>query len=255
MIAGIIQARTSSLRLPNKILLKSNGKTILEHQLERISRSKLLEKIIVATTTNPSDDEIVNICKQNKIDFFRGSEEDVLERYFQSASKINASVVVRLTSDNPLLDPNEIDKIIKFFLDHNFDYVSNYAPLPRTCPDGMAIEIFSFSALKKSFSEAVKSSDREHVTFYMWKNPEKFKTFRIDYPTDYSKYRFTLDYSEDFEVIDKILTSLYTQNSKFTFDDIISFLDSNPEIREINSKIKPNQGWEKSLEDDKQHDF
>ena len=251
MIVAIIQARTRSTRLPHKIFLKSLGKTMLEHMLERVKRAKHIQKIVIATSTNNTDDEIENFCLLHNLNYVRGPENDVLSRFYMASKKFKAKIIVRLTSDNPLIDPFVIDKVITTFQKDKFDFVSNYVPFPRTYPDGMAVEVFSSKVLKNAFLHAKKPSEREHVTFFTWKQPKKYRIFRVDYHYDISKYRFTLDYKVDFEVINNIIKSLYPKNPNFSLEDIIQWLKKNPEIANLNSHIPPNLGWEKSLEEDR----
>ena len=251
MIAAIIQARMGSSRLPGKIMLSACGKSLLYHLLERVKKSKKLEKIIIATTTEPEDDVIVNFCKSEKIDFFRGSKNDVLSRYYETAKKFSVDIIVRLTSDTPLIDPNVIDKVISAYENEHSDYVSNFFPLPRTYPEGYNVEVFPFKILEKTNFEATKPSDREHVTTYISMQPNLFKIFRVDNETDYSKYRFTLDYEDDYKLIKKIYEILYEKTPFFSLNDIVSLVEKNPELLNLNSHIKPYENLIKSFENDK----
>lgn len=255
MIVGIIQARTGSSRLPRKILLKAAGKTMLEHMIERISNSKRLDKLVVATTTNQNDDVIVDLCKKLNIDCFRGSEEDVLSRYANASEFFNATTVVRLCSDSPLLDGSILDDVIDAYFSGNYDYVGNLEPGPRTFPDGLSVEIFSSKLLKQTNVHAKKPSEREHVTFYIWKHPEKFKLHRVDLKKNLSKFRFNLDYEEDYIFLKKIFENFYPKNKHFSLEEIIDWLEQHPSLLKINSNITPNQGWNKAFEKDKQLGF
>ncbi len=255
MNVGIIQARTGSSRLPGKILMNVAGKTLLEHMVERISHSKKLDKIVIATTTKSTDDAIVEIAKKLKIDYFRGSEDDVLDRYYNASKKFDANVVVRLCSDCPLLDGNVIDDVLDDYFTGGYDYVSNLVPLPRTYPDGLSVEVFSSELLNDAQFNAKKPSEREHVTFYMWGQPEKYSIHRTEYKTDLSKYRFNIDYREDYLLLEKIFEHFYPKNKNFLFEDVVKWLEENPEIFKLNSMIEPNLGWLKSLEEDKKQGF
>ena len=195
MNVGIIQARTGSSRLPGKIMMEIEGKTMLEH--------------IIATTSKEDDDVIVALAKKLNIDYFRGSEDDVLDRYYNASKKFNADVIVRLCSDSPLLDGNIVDDVIEKYLSGNYDFVGNLAPSPRTYPDGLGVEVFSSELLADAQLNAKKPSEREHVTFYMWMQPEKFKIHRVDLEKDLSKYRFNLDYDADYTFLKKILKSFF----------------------------------------------
>jgi len=255
MIVAIIQARTNSTRLPNKILKKTNHKTILEHLVERIRHSKKIDRIIVATTVNKHDDIIVDLCKKNNIEIIRGSEEDVLGRYYQASNFAKADIVVRLTSDNPLLDHRIVDHAIEIFLEKKCDFVSNYSLDHTTYPHGFAVEVMSAKALEEANNEAKKPSDREHVVFFIKNQPNRFKIFQFDSESDFSDIRVTLDYQEDLEVISTIFNELYPKNPDFKMMDVILWLEKNPKIKKINSKIKPYLNILKSFEDDKKQGF
>lgn len=255
MIVGILQARMSSSRLPGKVMLEAAGKTMLEHMIRRISRSKKLDKIIVATTEKKVDDIIVQLCQKMNIQYFRGSEDDVLSRYQQAAEISNASTVVRLCSDSPILDASTIDTVVESYLSADYDYVNNLVPTPRTYSDGMSVEVFSSKILKEAYINAKKPSEREHVTFYIWMQPTKFKIYRVDYKKDISKYRFNLDYMEDYIFLKKIFENLYFKDEFFSMEDTIEWLEKNPEVLRINSHIKPNQGWISAFERDKLKGF
>ena len=206
MIAAIIQARMESTRLPGKVLKQINGLSLLEFQIERVKKSKKIKRIIVASSKNKSDDQIEKLCLQKNIDFYRGSEDDVLSRYYECANIYKIDTVVRLTADCPLIDPIIIDKVVELFLQNNVDYSSNTTPPETSCwPDGSDVEVFSFEALKKAHKEAYKHEDREHVTFYFWKNKSNsFKINQLSNSKDWSHYRYTVDYENDFKVIKKI---------------------------------------------------
>ena len=255
MNVGIIQARTGSSRLPGKIMMEIEGKTMLEHMIERVSKSKKLDKIVIATTTKEDDDVIVALAKKLNIDYFRGSEDDVLDRYYNASKKFNANVIVRLCSDSPLLDGNIVDDVIEKYLSGNYDFVGNLAPSPRTYPDGLGVEVFSSELLADAQLNAKKPSEREHVTFYMWMQPEKFKIHRIDLEKDLSQFRFNLDYKEDYDLIKQVFQKFLPKNKFFKIGDVVSWLESNSEIFRINSHIISQQGWKKSFEKDRERGF
>ena len=248
MIGAIIQARMGSTRLPGKIMLPVLDKPILEHLINRVKKSSNIDEIIVATSINKNDDVIEKFCKSHQIKCFRGSEKDVLLRYFEAAKKFSIDIIVRLTSDTPLLDPKIIDKVIVKYNESKYDYVSNFFPLPRTYPDGYNVEIFSIELLEQANIEAKKPSDREHVTTFITMQPKKFKKDRVDSEKDLSKYRLNLDYKEDFELIKSVLEKF---DEKANLDDIINWLDKHPEILKLNSHIKPYENLLKSFEQDK----
>ena len=186
----------------------------------------------------------------------RGSLNDVLDRYYQAAKITNASVVVRLTADCPIIDPAVIDSIIGVYKNGTYDYVANTAPPEGiTYPEGMDVEVFSMSALENAWNYATKPSEREHVTFYFWKNIDKFKCFRADLTYNRSNYRLTVDYFEDFLLVSKILEALYSKDKLFSMNDILEFLDQNPDIFQINNKIESFSGWEASLSKDLDNKF
>ena len=176
--AAIIQARMDSSRLPNKVLLNYKNLSPLSILIKRLGKSKYLKKIIIATTTKESDNKIVDFCKQNKVFFFRGNENNVLQRYYLAAKKFKVKKIIRITSDCPLVDYRILDKMIKNFEKKKIDYYTNAYPLPCRYPDGMDIEIFTFKTLKKTFEKAILPSEKEHVTTYMWRE-DNFKILKI----------------------------------------------------------------------------
>lgn len=243
----IIQARMGSSRLPNKVLKKICDKPMLEHILKRTLQSKKVEHVMVATTLNEEDKQIDELCHKIGIDCFCGSENDVLDRYYQAAKQYNPRNVVRITADCPLIDPELIDKIINVHLNGNYDYTSN--TLVETYPDGLDTEVFKFSALRKAWENAVLASEREHVTPYI-KFKGDFIKFSIESDIDLSKYRWTVDTEADFEMVVKIYNALYSENRIFMMDDILTYLRKNPWIVDINAGIVRNEGYIKSLKND-----
>jgi len=253
---AIIQARMTSTRLPGKVLQQINQRPMLSYMVERVKRAKLIDDVVIATSTGISDNSIEEFCHTHNCLCFRGNLDDVLDRYFQAAVQVGCKTVVRLTSDCPVIDPEIIDSVVLTFNSGGYDYCANTAPPEgSTFPDGMDVEVFSFAALEKAWKEATKPSDREHVTFYFWHNPDKFKTYRYDLPENLSSYRLTVDYPADFEVIKSILSSLYPVNPKFTMQEVIDFLNQNKEVLLINSTIVRNQGWLSAFEKDKKAGF
>ena len=231
MIGVILQARMGSTRLPGKVLMKVNGQPLLSYQLSRISKCNLINKIVVATSLNPIDDCIEEICEKINISCFRGEEHDVLSRYYECAKKYKLSTIVRLTGDCPLIDPSIVDQIVMKFKTENVDYCSNTIP-PGTSsyPDGSDVEIFSMQALSKAHKECQDKIFREHVTFYMWKT-SKFLTSQMKYKEDISNYRITVDYKEDLDVINFIDDFLRQNNEFGSLECIIEFLKNNKNIR------------------------
>jgi spore coat polysaccharide biosynthesis protein SpsF len=235
-IAAIVQARMTSTRLPGKVMKVVLGKTLLEYQIERIKKVKLINQIIVATTTNSEDDSIVSLCEQLDIPYFRGSEADVLSRYYEAATKFNVDIIVRLTSDCPLIDPQVINETIREFLMSEMDYISN--SLVRTYPRGMDTEVFSYQKLKEINELADKLYEREHVTPYFYEHPNLYTIKNVVNSKDYSDYRLTVDTAEDFCLIKKIIHSLYPTKIEFNLSDIINVLETNPSWVKINADIE-----------------
>ena len=257
-IVGIIQARMSSTRLPGKVLKNIAGKPVLWHVINRLKLTNLVNEIVIATTVNLSDKSIVCFAQEIGIPSYAGSETDVLDRYYQAAKKQKADVIVRITSDCPLLDPEVVDSVISHYLKNNFDYVSNTcvtsnAGCKPTFPDGLDTEVFSFSALEKAWKNAKLASEREHVTPYIWKNKDLFKIGHVSYPIDLSALRLTLDYEQDLLFINEIYRHLSAKGFNFGIKDILALLDQYPELKDINKAKTRNEGYFKSLEADKLH--
>lgn len=250
----ILQARTSSSRLPNKVLLPILGKPMLSHQIARLKKVKTPHQLIVATSVLASDNSIEALCKQLKINCFRGSLNDVLGRYYQAALANNpenkVKNIVRVTGDCPLIDSNIIDQVIDLFSLNQVDYCSNCEP--ATFPDGLDVEVFSFEALKESNLLAKKPSEREHVTAFIRNNPELFKRTNYSHEPDLSHYRWTVDEPEDFDLINEIYSSLYPNKPDFTLADILDLLQQKPELTKINQQFMRNEGLIRSLIKDKE---
>lgn len=236
-IGIIVQARMGSQRLPGKVLLKVLGKTFLEYQLERLKQVNNAQQVIVATSIETSDNPIAELCNKLNIPTFRGSEHNVLSRYHEAAQTYNLDAIVRINGDCPLIDTKVVQDVIEFFLNSHdsYDYVSNI--LTPTFPTGMHTEVFSFQALHRALKEARAPEELEHVTPYIYRNPQSFRLFNIALPRDYSVWRVTLDYLEDQKVLEAIITNLYPLTPDFDMYDIVDFLQKNPSINQINSKI------------------
>jgi len=250
-ILAITQARYGSTRFPGKILKEIKGQSLLELHLKRIKQSSLISKLKVATTDEPDAVKIENICKKLNLDSYRGSVDDVLERFFFTAEPENPDWIVRLTSDCPLIDPLVIDCVINFALDNNCDYASN--TLNPTFPDGMDVEVFKFSALEEAFNEATLKSDREHVTPYIWRNSSFkggsiFNSISYENKVDFSTIRLTVDKLEDFLVIEKLVNALGLNES---WEKYVDYLQSHKEINSLNRDFIRNEGYQKSLNEDK----
>ncbi len=248
-IIAIIQARTGSIRLPAKVLLKLSGKTVLEHVIDRVKRSRLIKEVIVATTIHKKDLRIVDICVKKGIRVYCGSENDVLDRYFQTARLFKAEYIVRITADCPFIDPRVIDRAIRLHLVKRADYTSN--TIKRTFPDGEDVEVFTFGALKKAWQNAKLSSEREHVTPYIKNHPKLFKLANLSLNKNYSHKRWTLDEVKDFKFIKLIYHCLYKKNRDFGMKEVIKLLNQHPEYEKINREIKGDVGYLKFLKHDK----
>ena len=223
------------------------GSPVIEHVVNRLSRSKLIDKIIIATSNLP----IIDFCQENDIDCFVGSEDDVLDRYYKTAINYNVKsddIIIRITSDCPLIDPFVVDKVIEEHLLNNNDYTSNV--IDCTYPDGLDCEVFNFSTLKDAWVNANLSSQREHVTLYIRNNPDKFKLANVKHHKDLSELRWTLDEKEDFIFIDEIYKNLFNKSSFFTMEDILDLIKEKPNLLKINSEFIRNEGLLKSLNED-----
>ena len=247
MNLAIIQARMGSTRLPGKVMMDLVGKPVLWHVIDRVKSSKFVDKIVVATTISKNDLQIVEFCAKNKINVYTGSEDDVLDRYYQTARLFKADNVIRITADCPLHDPYVIDDVISKHLNENNDYTSN--TLKETYPDGLDCEVMTYLTLEEAWRNARLLSEREHVTQYIIKN-EKFKMGCLLNGMDRSSDRWTLDTDADYEFIKYVYNELYINNQIFCSEDIYGLLDEFPHIREINKGIVRNEGLIKSLKED-----
>ena len=246
MIGCIIQARVNSTRLPKKVLKNiDDKKKVLEFIINQVKYSKKIDKIVIATTTKNDDDIITMISKKNNCDYFRGSEKDVLDRYYYCAKKFNFDSIVRITSDCPLIDPQIIDNVIEKFESKNYDYVTN--TFPRTFPKGLDVEIFSFTTLEQMWREAKLPSEREHVTQFIL-NHNKFRIGNIEYNNNLSNLRWTLDQKEDFEFLSNIIKRIQTR--PILINHVLKILSDEPELSKINEGIDPNEGIKKSKKED-----
>jgi len=233
----IVQARTGSTRLKSKILKEVFGRPILSLLIERLKFCKKVDQIVIATTINKADDIIVEVAKQNGVAFFRGSEGDLLDRHYKAGIQFNADIIIKVPSDCPLADPSIIDKAIQYYLDNEtkFDYVSNYHP--PTFPDGLDVEVIPIEILKNAWMNAEKDYEREHLTPYIWEQPEKFRIGNITNNENlFIKERWTLDYQEDYTFIKTVFEHLYKEGTVFHMSDALDLLQKYPEIRKINHK-------------------
>jgi spore coat polysaccharide biosynthesis protein SpsF len=249
MIAAIIQARTGSSRLPAKVLADIVGKPLLVHLVSRVKAAKFIESIIIATTTNEADRVICKMAEENGVAYFMGSEEDVLDRYYQAATKFNTDPIVRITADCPLIDPHIIDVVVQRYLEGDCDYAAN--TLKLTYPDGLDVEVFGYKALKKAWKEARWASEREHVTAYIRNNADKFRLANVENSADLSHFRWTVDEAKDLKFVREVYKRLYREGQIFYMEDIVELLRKYPALAQINQGIHPNQGYLKSIREDR----
>lgn len=236
-IVATIEARMSSTRLPGKVLRRILGKSMLELMIERVRRAKKVSEIVIATTTSPVDDSIVELAERLGVGHFRGDEDDVLGRVLQAAESAKADVIVELTGDSPLIDPEVIDQLTGLYLANRYDYVSNN--LKRTFPLGLDTQVFSTKTLALVAQLTRDPVDREHVSLYIYKHPERFALFNVEsgLPEKYRHLRLTVDTVEDFALIEKIYETLYPGNPVFTLQQVLALFDTHPELAAVNRHI------------------
>jgi spore coat polysaccharide biosynthesis protein SpsF len=233
-VVAIIQARMGSTRLPGKVLKDLAGATVLERVVSRVRRCRLVSDVVVATSAEPADEVILNECKRLGTEAFRGSEQDVLDRYYRAAQQAGAEVVVRITSDCPLIDPEVSDKTIQKFLVERPDYASN--ALERTYPRGLDTEVMTFAALECAWTEARQAYQREHVTPFLYQHPERFKLLSVKGDHDYSQYRWTLDTPEDLEFL-RAVYARSIDHQDLSWRDVLNIVQREPELAEMNRHI------------------
>ncbi len=247
MILAILQARFNSTRLPGKVLKKVRAKTLLEIQVSRLNKSHYIDKLVIATSEDILDDAIANMCFDNNIECFRGSLDDVLDRYYQCAKQYNPTHVVRVTGDCPIIDTEVVDQVIKSHLDSQADYTSN--ALKPTFPDGLDIEIMQYNVLCEIWRKSTLFSEKEHVTQYIYNNKNCFKLNSYTNKTDYSGLRWTVDNPEDFKVVSYIIEELYFENPDFSWKEVLRLYDSekHKNILSENMDFKRNSGMQSSI--------
>ena len=247
-VGCIIQVRMGSSRLPGKVLKKLDNKnTVLDYVINQISHCKLIDKIIIATTQEKNDDVIVEFAKNKGLLYFRGDSLDVLDRYYQCAKTFSVDVIVRATSDNPVNDPEIIDELIKIFLNNKFNYATN--ELIRSFPQGIFAQIMSFTTLENTWNNAKLPSEREHVSPYIEKNKDKFKIYNLKHADNLSHIRLTVDRENDLLFVQKIIEQI--KKKPILINDILKVLEKNPDLLEINKNYVLDEGYKKSLNDDK----
>jgi spore coat polysaccharide biosynthesis protein SpsF (cytidylyltransferase family) len=244
---AIIQARMNSSRLPGKVLMNLAGKSVLSHVILRLSKSNLLDDVIVATSVENTDDPIEVFCTQNSVKCFRGSLDDVLDRFYTAAKKYHISSIVRITADCPLIDPTIVDKVIEGFHKGNYDCYG----LSGEFPDGLDCTVFSFMAIERAWKEAKLDSEREHVGPYIEKNPEIFKNGGLKLYEGLQNKRWTLDQEEDYLLLSSIFNALSKDDNIFLTQDVLDYLEINPEVELLNCDIIRNEGYQNSIKKEK----
>lgn len=240
-VVAVIQARMTSTRLPGKVLMEVRGKPMLGYQIERVARAKRLDRVVIATTTNATDDPIAAFARQAGIGLHRGSEQDVLGRVAEAAqTSLPTGVpktIVRLTADCPLIDPGLIDAVVACLTDSvpPVDYASN--AIPRSWPIGLDVEAMTFEALMQADLEATDPYDREHVTPFLYRQPDRFRLGHVPSPEPLAQHRWTLDERSDFELLSAILTALYPSKPDFGYRDVLDLLADRPDLARLNAGV------------------
>lgn len=247
---AIIQARMGSSRLPGKVMRDICGKPMLVHIVERVSAAHGVDRVVVATSDQPADRAIQDFCTETEFDCFIGNEQDVLDRFYQAAKYFDAARIVRITADCPLVDPMIIGDLIDYFTSGEYDHVGVATGAGALFldggrfPDGYDAECMSLSALERAWREATEKTDREHVTPYLWRQPEKFQLAMLKSTVDYSSLRLTVDNEQDFQLVEKIYQDLYRSNQHFLLADVVNWLESHSESLNINRQHIGNEGYE-----------
>ena len=250
MIGCIIQARMGSTRLPGKAMLNvENDKTVLYFVIKQLQSCKLIDKIIVATTTLEDDNKIADFSKDLGIDCFRGSSNNVLDRYYQCAKEYSVSTIVRIPSDKPLIDPEIVDNVVSMFMNSSYDYITNFLPNP-TFPSGTEVEVFSINALKKAWEKAKIPSEKEHVTPYFTNHEDEFKITHIENSENLSHLRWAVDRIEDLKLVREIVSKI--KKRPILMKDIVELFSKEPELVEINKNVNWKEGELKSLKEDQE---
>lgn len=249
-VVAVLQARTGSTRLPGKVMADLAGKPLLARVIERAQAVPGVQTVVVATTRAERDRPILDLAKACGAKAYAGSEEDVLDRYYQAVRQFGGEVVVRLTADCPLLDPRVSARVLERYLKGDVDYASN--TLDPTFPDGLDTEVFSFAALERAWRESGLASEREHVTPYIWKNPVKFRLASVTDEVDRSGLRWTVDEAQDLEFVRAVYKHLYRDGEPpFGMDEVLALLGKKPELKAMNTGFLRNEGYAKSLREDR----
>jgi spore coat polysaccharide biosynthesis protein SpsF len=234
-IVAIIQARLGSTRLPKKVFADLAGKPLIWHVINRLKYSDRINNIVLATTNSTTDDDLANWANIEHVNLFRGSENNVLERFYFAAKQYSADIIVRITADDPFKDPTIIDKVIDTLLDENLDFAYNNNP--PTFPEGLDTEVFTYDAIEKAYFQSNDDYEKEHVTQYFYRNNEVFKQSNFRNVNDISNLRWTIDTELDYEMTKQVYNVLYREDSIFQMNDILRLLDEKPEISLINLDV------------------
>jgi spore coat polysaccharide biosynthesis protein SpsF len=237
-VVAILQARMGSTRLSGKVLLDLAGRTMLARVVRRVRRAPAVDEVVVATTAAPGDDPIVEECQRLEVACFRGSEPDVLDRYFRAAAAHQADVAVRITADCPLIDPGETGRVIRAFLDRKPDYASNI--LRRTYPRGLDTEVMTSATLARAWREATEPYQRTHVTPYVYQHPESFRLLAVTGEADLSAHRWTVDSPEDLELVRAVYRRM-DGGDAFSWHDVLRLTAEEPWLGELNRHVRQKQ--------------
>lgn len=237
-VLAVVQARMSSTRLPGKVLRELSGKPMIIQQLERIQRANLIDQVVVATSTDPEDDILVEVVSDFGVDVVRGDLHDVLSRFIQAVDRFSPEVVVRLTADCPLTSPVVIDAVIQAFALSNADYLSN--TMKPTFPDGLDVEVVKADVLRKVSELAMDEPEREHVTLGVYRRPELFAIENYEHSADLSSLRWTVDTAEDFSFVQGVYSGLYTENPQFDLAEVLDYLKHHPALNRTDRDSKRN---------------
>ncbi|MDD5085611.1 MAG: glycosyltransferase family protein [Candidatus Omnitrophica bacterium] len=237
-VIAIVQARMGSTRLPGKVLIDIAEKPMLWHVLDRLRHAHFVHDVMVATSINKKDNAIERFCRVNNLNCYRGSEEDVLDRYYQAARVEKADIVVRITADCPLTDPKIVDKVISAYVKNAGSFQGSSNVINRTYPRGLDTEVISFSALEQAWGKAKKPYQREHATTYIYEHPEEFKMYSVENGEDLSLLRWTVDEESDLCFVREIYKRLWREGKVFLIRDVLAALEKEPYLKEINSRIK-----------------
>lgn len=237
-VVAIIQARMSSTRLPGKVLKTASGRTMLDRMLERVRKSTMIDQVIVATTTDPSDNAIVRACHRYDTEVYRGSLLDVLDRYYQAAKQYQANIIVRLTGDCPLIDPRLIDDVVKALVDQQVDFACNRLPPPfaRTYPIGLDVEASTIAALENAWRNADQKHEREHVFPYLYAVPGRFKVIQLNHSENLGHLRWTLDTPADLVLLRRVYRYFKGRND-FSWLDVVQLWREKPALFEVNAQV------------------